>query len=227
MIDGWILLYRDLLEKPIWKQSTAEQKVVLVAILLMVNHKPKEWFWKGERFMCQPGQRVTSLESIKDKCGEGISVQNIRTALVRFEKMGFLTNESTKSGRLITVRNWKDYQQSIQQRPNKDLTPNNNDNNEKNFNIFWETWPKKVAKETAFKAFKSLSPDEAMLGMMLVAVKKQLSSEQWSRDKQFIPNPATWIRGKRWEDEVGDTKPNLEDLKAQKQFIDVGGANAR
>ncbi len=32
---------------------------------------------------------VTSLESIKRKCGKGISMQNVRTALKRFENTNF------------------------------------------------------------------------------------------------------------------------------------------
>ena len=90
MADGWIKIYRELLNKPIWQESTPEQKVILITILLMVNHEPKEWEWKGEKYIVQPGQRVTSLESIALKAGKGISIQNIRTALKRFKKYGTL-----------------------------------------------------------------------------------------------------------------------------------------
>ena len=107
---AWLKLHRELVDKPIWALSTPEQKTVLITLLMMVNHKPNSWEWKGQKFTCQPGQVVTSLDSIAAKCGRGVSIQNIRTALVRFEKLGFLTNESTKQGRLITVINWDSYQ---------------------------------------------------------------------------------------------------------------------
>lgn len=110
MADGWIKMHRDLLEKPIWELSTPEQKTILVTLLLMVWHKPKRWEWHGKQFECKPGQCVTSLDSIVDKCGKGVSVRNVRTALERFENYGFLTNESTKQGRLITIVNWRAYQ---------------------------------------------------------------------------------------------------------------------
>jgi hypothetical protein len=65
----------------------------------------------------------------------------VRTALDRFEKLGFLTNTSTKTGRLITVLNWEKYQgqgfvsdkgsakepTKSRQRGDKDLTTNKND----------------------------------------------------------------------------------------------------
>jgi hypothetical protein len=143
-MNGWIKLYRCLLDKPIWNKSTTEQKVILVTILLDVNHEVKEWEWKGEKFKISPGQTITSLESLATK--SGVSTQNVRTALKRFEKLEFLTNESTKTGRLITILNWELYQEEFetpnkatnkdltktQQRPNKDLTTNKNDKNDKN-----------------------------------------------------------------------------------------------
>ncbi len=140
--DGWICLHRELLEKPIWANSTPEQKAVLVALLLMANHKPKQWEWDGKKFVCGRGQFVTSLQHIAEKSGPGVSIQNVRTALKRFENLEFLTNQSTKEGRLITICNYSKYQDNKnaankatnsqltndQQRPNKDLTTNNNDN---------------------------------------------------------------------------------------------------
>lgn len=130
---GYLKLHRELYSKPIWKQSTPEQKVVLMTLLAMAWFKPNEWEWKGEKFKTTPGQFVTSIQSIMDDCGKGISIQNVRSSLKRFEKLGFLTNRSTKQGRLITIANWALYQSDddtptkrstkTQQRPNKDPTP--------------------------------------------------------------------------------------------------------
>lgn len=142
---GFIQLHRELASKPIWLKSTAEQKVILVTLLMMANFKSNQWEWKGEKFEVLPGQFVTSLESITKECGQGVSIQNVRTALTRFEKLDFLTNESTKSGRLITIANWSLYQcvnkdtnkdtnkdlTKTSQRPNKDLTPKEESNKEK------------------------------------------------------------------------------------------------
>lgn len=142
MGKGWITLHRKLLDKPIWFESTPEQKTILITLLLMANHKEKEWEWQGMPYKAEPGQFVTSLDSIKKKCGKGISTQNIRTAIARFEKYGFLTNESTKQNRLITIVNWGVYQEKNKeltkeltdssQTANSQLTTNNNVNNVNN-----------------------------------------------------------------------------------------------
>lgn len=142
--NGWIKLHRKLLDKPIWLQSKPEQKVVLLTLLLMANHESKEWLWRGEKFVAEEGQLITSLNTLSQK--SGVSAQSVRTALANFEKLKFLTNESTKTGRLITIVNWELYQNNDddtnkennkgvtkhQQRGNKGLTPNKNDKNYKN-----------------------------------------------------------------------------------------------
>ena len=110
MRKGWVKIHRELLSKAIWKASTPEQKTILVTLLLMASHTKNEWEWGGNRFAVQPGQFVTSLDQISRNTGKGITIQNIRTSLKRFEKFGFLTNKSTKSGRLITIMNWYVYQ---------------------------------------------------------------------------------------------------------------------
>ncbi len=107
---GYLKLHRALVEKPIWKQSTPEHKAILIQLLIMADFMPSEWEYQGVKYKTEPGQFVTSLQSIADECGKGISVQNVRSALARFERLGFLTNQSTKVNRLITIVNWGLYQ---------------------------------------------------------------------------------------------------------------------
>lgn len=107
---GWIKLYRELLEKPIWFESTPEQKTILITLLLMANHEGRQWEWQGQKYYAAPGQFVTSLPKIVEACGPGISIKNVRTALKRFEKYGFLADKSTNKNRLITINNWAFYQ---------------------------------------------------------------------------------------------------------------------
>lgn len=110
-MKGFILLHRDLLTKPIWFNSTPEQKVVLITLLTMAAWKKIEWDWNGKKFTLEPGQFITSLPKIAEKCGKEVSIQNVRTALARFKKLEFLTDESTAQGRLITITNWRVYQE--------------------------------------------------------------------------------------------------------------------
>ena len=69
------------------------------------------------------------------------------------------------------------------------------------FNQFWAAYPHKAAKQDAVKAFAKLNATPELLEIMLKAIEKQMASHQWS-DPQYIPHPATWLNGRRWEDEV-------------------------
>lgn len=71
------------------------------------------------------------------------------------------------------------------------------------FDLFWQAYPRKTAKAAALKAFTKLAPSADFLDSMLEAIKKQLTCKQWVDG--FIPHPATWINGRRWEDEQPPT----------------------
>lgn len=157
MSEGWFKVHRCLFEKAIWQQSTPEQKVILITLLGMANHKGREWEWQGKQFKAEPGEFVTSVNSIILRAGTGITRQNVRTALKKLEKYEFLTMQSTKTGLLIKIENWEVYQgrelptnqgtnqgltksqptgnhdlTNPQPTPNHDLTTNKNDKNSKN-----------------------------------------------------------------------------------------------
>jgi hypothetical protein len=108
--DGWIKLYRKIQDSTMYKSLTSKQRDVMVQCMLRANHEGNKWEWQGQIFKCKPGQFVTSLDSLKADCAKDVSLKNIRTALLKLEKWGFLANESAKTGRIITICNWKTYQ---------------------------------------------------------------------------------------------------------------------
>ena len=99
------------------------------------------------------------------------------------------------------------------------------------FDAFWERYPKKVGKAAALKAWRKLKPDVGKQSVMLAALAVQVESESWRKDGgQFVPNPATWLNGARWEDEVqvnhvvagriGVNVEALRDLDYQQRMFD-------
>lgn len=67
------------------------------------------------------------------------------------------------------------------------------------FDMFWMTYPKKVGKEAARKAWAKSNPN---LTIVLNTLSWQKESNQWFvNNGKFIPNPATWINQHRWDDE--------------------------
>lgn len=71
------------------------------------------------------------------------------------------------------------------------------------FDQFWAAWPKKVAKAEAEKAFRQAfsSPSAPSLETVLTAISRQNADLRWARENfRYCPNPATWLRGRRWDD---------------------------
>lgn len=81
------------------------------------------------------------------------------------------------------------------------------------FDIFWTAYPKHAAKADAQKAFKALNPNDELLRTILSAIETWKKTDDWMKDGgKFVPLPATYIRGKRWEDELPKTtaRPSKE-----------------
>lgn len=75
------------------------------------------------------------------------------------------------------------------------------------FEGFWRMYPLKKSKQAAIRAWDSLRPDDKLLAMMGQALRRQLAGPEWQRKiredgGQGIPYPATWLNGRRWEDEA-------------------------
>jgi phage replication O-like protein O len=70
-----------------------------------------------------------------------------------------------------------------------------------NFLKFWSSYPKKIGKGEAFKAYKNIKEPRPSLKTIIQSVQDHEKTDQW-KDKRFIPNPATWINQRRWEDEI-------------------------
>jgi uncharacterized protein YdaU (DUF1376 family) len=77
------------------------------------------------------------------------------------------------------------------------------------FDRFWKAYPRKQNKGHAEKAWakaiKLADPDQ-----IISAVERSV----WNEDKQFIPHPASWLNGKRWEDEL----PNMPVRLSEEEF---------
>ena len=77
------------------------------------------------------------------------------------------------------------------------------------FDKFWVEYPRRDAKQGAFKKFvilmkerKSHEDMDALLNKMLKAIDAAKTTPQWNRDNgQYIPMAQTWLNQHRWEDE--------------------------
>lgn len=82
------------------------------------------------------------------------------------------------------------------------LTPSS-ESQEELFDRIWKLYPRKVGKANAQKAWAKLKVDPALFERMATALAVWSASPDWTKDDgRFIPHPATWLNGKRWDDEL-------------------------
>lgn len=73
------------------------------------------------------------------------------------------------------------------------------------FSMFWEAYPKKVAKGDANKAFTKLiktQPDvDKFMNTLMASLMWWKSQNRWTKDGgKYIPHPATWLNRGSWQD---------------------------
>ena len=72
---------------------------------------------------------------------------------------------------------------------------------------FWNIYPKKKKKKEALTAWLKISPP---IQPVLNAIGWQKRQRDWVKeDGKFIPHPASYINGHRWEDEPDEDLINF------------------
>lgn len=70
------------------------------------------------------------------------------------------------------------------------------------FDLWFSSYPRRVAKAESLKAYtqqllNGFSPEDMLNG----AVRFAEMCKRTGVERNFIPHPATWLRGERWQDE--------------------------
>lgn len=69
------------------------------------------------------------------------------------------------------------------------------------FGLFWNSYPRHIAKPKAESAFRS-ALKKAPFEKIMAGLERSKMLDQWNKDEgKFIPHPASWLNGCRWEDE--------------------------
>lgn len=111
MNDGYIKLFKKFTK---WEwYSDINTKTLFLHLLLIANYEDKQW--KGR--VIKKGQAIVGLNALSKELG--LSVKKIRTALNHLQKTKEITLETTNKYSLVTLVNWKKYQDYDIERANK------------------------------------------------------------------------------------------------------------
>jgi hypothetical protein len=231
MSAGWIKLHRKLQGSDMYKALNSKQRDVLIQCLLIANHHSASWEWNGQIFECRPGEFKTSLASLAAKCGSDVKVQSVRTALLKLEKWGFLTNKPTNDGRVISICNWDTYQgadsetnkiinkalTNDQQSSNKALTTNKKDKKDRKdkdvYSVDFEDWWRIYRKGSKASAYKRWKQHQAILPTNLIELTREYLEYCREADR-FVKDGEGFLNSRMWTSDWGEQKRELRKATA-------------
>jgi hypothetical protein len=225
---GWIKLYRSLMDKGYYTDS--EYVHLWLHLIFKATYQEKEYLFNGKIHHLQPGQFITGRKILAKETG--INRGKIERILKTFKIEQQIVQQSFNKFRIISILNWTEYQNSVQQivQPvcskcaasvhNQELKkekkePSVQNESLEHFISFWKAYPKRQAKQAAIQTWSKLNPSNGTFELILSSIEKQKAyKEHLKKTNQFCPEwpmPATWLNGRRWEDEIehqGDKTPD-------------------
>ncbi len=189
------------------------------------------WAWLDNNATAEsvPNLSRSCLDAVMHCAGFDAAMESVRwikwddkNAVAHIANYGHHNGKSAKS-RALDQRNKKNYREicpdSVPMRKDKNGTREEkrrvrtkDTSANSAFAAFWSQYPNKKNKPEAFKAWTKLAPDEMLATRIYAAVDRAKRSVDWTRDAgQYVPHPASWLRGERWEDELTvKPKPAVE-----------------
>lgn len=108
-MSGFVKLYRQIQDSPLWGLPPGQFKVAM-ACLLQANWRPQEVWIAGGRATIPVGSFVASQERLAEYAG--VTRKTVRLALGRLQDLNFLNVKRGQAGAIISINNFADYQQS-------------------------------------------------------------------------------------------------------------------
>ena len=106
--QGWVKLHRKIYSNP-WSRDP-EWFAVWCFLLAHVAWEPTDVIFEGKRVTIQAGQMTTDRRTIAKQTG--VSSSKVQRVLACLESEQQIEQQMTPRCRLITVKNWTQYQQS-------------------------------------------------------------------------------------------------------------------
>ena len=112
--NGFVIVPRELMQNQWYTHSPTIH--LYLHCLLRANYTDSEW----HGITIQRGQFVTSLNTLSQETG--LSIKQIRSALDRLKKAGYVASKQTNKYRIITMLNYDEMQQTASKMASKGQT---------------------------------------------------------------------------------------------------------
>ena len=94
------------------------------------------------------------------------------------------------------------------------------------FESFWNLYPKKVGKQAALRRWKKIKPSKGLAEAILNSIRDQVDRQHFigsqnGQEREFIPNPSTWLNEGRWEDGIQPTRDEIDKRERERVSKEV------
>ena len=150
MNNGYIKLYRKTKDNPIIMKD-GDHLSIWIYLLLNATHKELDVIFKKERITLKPGQLITGRKVISKILS--INESKVERVLKLFESEQQIEQQKSNQNRLISIRNWVEFQTSEQrneQQMNNECTTDEqrvNTNNNERMKEYKEYIKKEIKKK--------------------------------------------------------------------------------
>ena len=252
MDKGWVKLHRKILGNYLWLSEPFTRGQAWVDLIILTNHEEASFRVRGVKIELKRGQCGWSELSLSErwKWSRGkvrrflkelenerqiVQQKNNITTVITIVNYDEYQNGSTPNGTTSSTpnghqtdtnkndKNNKEEKNTIKQSSIFDAETEKPFMSEKQFNEFWELYPKKVDKASAKKKFMKIK--KSLFDEIISALKIHVWNwKNTNTEKQFIPSPEKWINRKKWEDEFEDKR--IKDLAERgTRVVKIEGLN--
>ena len=119
MSAGYIKLYRKVTESIVWTNS--DMLKLWVLCLTKAAHTERKFLFNGNELKLDPGEFVTGRDSLAEEFNKGakpkdkVASKTLWRHLKKMEKDEMLSIQSNNRYSVVSICNWSEYQQTVQQ----------------------------------------------------------------------------------------------------------------
>jgi len=204
-MSGWIKLHRKILESQVWTSEPFSRGQAWVDLLLLANHEYGFFYLRDHKIEVQRGQVGWSHLKLSQRWKWS------RTKVKRFikdlEKEQQVIQQQSHSTSIITILNYDEYQEKVQQEDNRNATGmQQKDTNKKN-----KEETKKNKEVPAFEDFLSYAlENKPDVNHESVKLKYKAWKENGWKDGKGQPV-------KNWKSKLLNTLPHLQSQEKPKR----------
>ncbi len=200
MDNSFIKLYRKIQDNWIWDNPLYLK--CWIDMLMRASIKSSSALINNQIVNISRGEIIFSQRNFCKR--NNMTRQQLRTFLKKLQKTNMIRSKTNPELTHLILVGYQHYNDSkltqSQPTPNPIIRKKEGKNKEvnKDFELFWNAYPKKIGKKKVEDKFNSI---DFPIDKILKNIELQKQSEQW-QTQQYIPNPETYLNQERWEDEV-------------------------